>query len=583
MAGQSNMEGMAWIDHIKNHLLTNELFHDYYAPFVNKSSGLFNQRDDVSIRIVHELFNKTGILGSGYGRKSYPRYFGPEIGFGKTVGDYFDDQVLLIKVAYGGSTLAIDWKTPSAPPTTFNYTFCNATGCQPYPKSSYGALYRRMLSVVRETLSNLGAYVKGYDGEYQLCGFVWWQGFNDVLDEKKTSEYERNLRALLTDVRKDLGVPELPLVVAELGMLGLTPREKSHSVFREAQQAACASQTRCQYVRTAQYAVINEVRYDGEHHYFGRAEVMIRASQDFATAIIGEMFPPSSTSSTAVAPSMRAPSVSSAPGMQPSTTGVPSDSIAPALRSSVPNVPPSAITSAPSVTPLPKSFCFSGESTLQVKSNDKGTGTTLMKDIKIGDEVLTTTGKYERIYSFGHRHEFIEAEFLQLIPSELEISGDHMLMVDSHFTPASSIQVGDELESANGEIIKVEAVHRVVRRGVYAPFTASGTIVVNNIKASNYIAFQESERLMIGGWRTPLTFQWIAHISQSPHRLSLLLGMSEPEEYNVDGMSTWIVGPYEVSKWILEQNGVIVTVLLAPAVALGAVLSTIEQLMSWLA
>jgi hypothetical protein len=206
-----------------------------------------------------------------------------------------------------------------------------------------------------------------------------------------------------------------------------------------------------------------------------------------------------------------------------------------------------------------------------------------MKDIKIGDEVLTATGKYERIYSFGHRHESIEAEFLQLIPSGLEISGDHMLMVDGHFTPASSVQVGDELESANGEIIKVDAVRRVMRKGVYAPFTASGTIVVSNIKASNYIAFQDSECLLLGGWRTPLTFQWIAHISQSPHRISIRLGVSGPEEYNVDGMSTWIVGPHEVSKWLLEQNAVVVTMLLAPAVGLGVVLSTIEQLISWLA
>jgi hypothetical protein len=470
MAGQSNMEGMAWIDHLKNYLLTDEILHDYYAPFVNTSSGLFNQRDDVSVRIVHELYNRTGILGSGYGRKSSYRYFGPEIGFGNTVGDYFDDQVLLIKVAYGGSTLAVDWKTPSAPPTTFNYTFCNATGCQPYPASSYGALYRRMLSVVRETLSNLGAYVNGYDGEYELSGFVWWQGFNDVVDSKKVSEYEDNLRALITDVRIDLDIPDLPIVVGELGMLGLTPREKSHTIFREAQRAACASQTRCQYVGTARYVVLNGVRYDGESHYLGRADVMIRASQDFAIAMIGEMFPPTSAPSTTVAPSTPAPSVSSVPSMQPSTTGAPSDSLAPSLRSGVPSMQPSAITSAPSVklpilpvSPLPKKFCFSGESTLQVKSNK---GTTLMKDIKIGDEVLTATGKYERIYSFGHRHESIEAEFLQLIPSGLEISGDHMLMVDGHFTPASSVQVGDELESSNGEIIKVDAVRRVMRERV---------------------------------------------------------------------------------------------------------------------
>jgi hypothetical protein len=140
--------------------------------------------------------------------------------------------------------------------------------------------------------------------------------------------------------------------------------------------------------------------------------------------------------------------------------------------------------------------------------------------------------------------------------------------------------VGDELESASGDVIIVEAINTVVRTGVYAPFTSSGTIVVSNIKASNYIAFQDSGRLIVGGWETPFTYQWIAHMSQSPHRILSQLGLSGAEEYTVDGMSTWIAGPHELSQWLIDQNGAIVTVMLVPAVGLGMLSMAVERVVS---
>ena len=203
-----------------------------------------------------------------------------------------------------------------------------------------------------------------------------------------------------------------------------------------------------------------------------------------------------------------------------------------------------------------------------------------MKDLQLGDNVLAATGKYEKVYSFGHRHESVTAEFLQLLPSTLEISRDHMLLVRGKYVPASAVQVGDKLESASGDVIIVEAINTVVRTGVYAPFTSSGTIVVSNIKTSNYIAFQDSDRLIVGGWMTPITYQWIAHMSQSPHRILSQLGLSGAEEYTVDGMSTWIAGPHELSQRLIDQNGAIVTAMLVPAVGLGMLRMVTERIVS---
>jgi hypothetical protein len=223
------------------------------------------------------------------------------------------------------------------------------------------------------------------------------------------------------------------------------------------------------------------------------------------------------------------------------------------------------------------SFCFSGETTVEVK----GKGTLFMKELNVGDEVLSETGIYESVYSFGHRHETLEASFLQFLPSTIEISRDHMLKIDSRYIPASAVQVGDKLETGTGEYLTVESIHTVVRKGVYAPFTMSGTIVVSNIKSSSYIAFQDSDGFVVGGWKTPLSFQWLAHGSQSPHRTWVRLFGAKNEAYSDMGMSSWVVGPHLLCSWYMEQSSAVMILLLIPALMCLLVFSTFEVVLSW--
>lgn len=243
--------------------------------------------------------------------------------------------------------------------------------------------------------------------------------------------------------------------------------------------------------------------------------------------------------------------------------------------------PPVRVTTSPAPAVqvnIKPSFCFSG--TTMVQSKNKGD--VFMKDIQIGDRVLASTGNYETMYSFGHRDESLDAEFLQLLPSTLEISKDHMLLVNSRYAPASSVQVGDVLKLANGDDMTVDAIKTVVRTGVYAPFTTSGTIVVSNIKASTYIAFQDSDSLIVGGWTTPLSFQWIAHVSQSPHRIyGRLSRITSEEEYTENGISTRVELPFRFFEWCLRQHGLVMILLLVPALLLLLCLSAVEVILSF--
>jgi len=228
--------------------------------------------------------------------------------------------------------------------------------------------------------------------------------------------------------------------------------------------------------------------------------------------------------------------------------------------------------------PIVTGACFSGKNKIQVR--DKGT--IMMKDLKIGDEILVAKNTYDKVYSFGHRHESTTAEFLQFLPSGLEITNDHMVVIEGGCrVPASSIQVGDRLQLGTGELDTVTQINMVSRNGVYAPFTFSGNIVASDVMASNYIAFQDSDRLIVGNWKTPMTFQWLAHLSQSPHRIfTRLFSATIDETYTAEGISTWIEIPQKMGKWWLSQNNFVMMLLLIPVLALFLIFSMVEMLLS---
>jgi hypothetical protein len=200
-----------------------------------------------------------------------------------------------------------------------------------------------------------------------------------------------------------------------------------------------------------------------------------------------------------------------------------------------------------------------------------------MAQLAIGDKVLVSSGEYEVVYSFGHRHESAEAEYLHFLPSNLEISEDHMVKIGSHYVPASAVRIGDQVETDAGDMMTIEAIRRVARKGAYAPFTMSGTIVVSNVKASSYVAFQDSTHLKIGGLSTPLSFQWLAHLSQAPYRVwARVFGETNKETYTHEGISTRIYAPYHIWEWYLEQNAICMIVLVVPALICLLLASAVE-------
>ena len=117
LAGQSNMEGQGFIkaDPKRNggkgsleFLVKDPATADKFKHLVGKDGKWAGAR-----RRVDSLSRPQG---QAHGRATGPGRdpIGPELGFGHVVGDAFEEPVLLIKLAWGGKSLAKDFRPPSS-------------------------------------------------------------------------------------------------------------------------------------------------------------------------------------------------------------------------------------------------------------------------------------------------------------------------------------------------------------------------------------------------------------------------------------------------------------------------------------
>ena len=235
LAGQSNMEGKA-----KVALLEYQVAQPATRPLFQRfqKDGQWIERDDVWIKFL----DRKGRLTVGYGS---PKCIGPELAFGWGVGDRCEAPVLLIKTAWGGRSLWRDFRPPSAglpAPVVLEKMLADAQKRKPETTLAditkpFGASYREMLNDVNQTLANLKTLFPDYAGQgYELAGFIWFQGWNDMINADYTAQYTTNLIAFIRDVRKDFQAPKLPFVIGQMGVDG-TNANTNIKRFKDAQAA----------------------------------------------------------------------------------------------------------------------------------------------------------------------------------------------------------------------------------------------------------------------------------------------------------------------------------------------------------
>jgi len=265
LAGQSNMQGHAHIstfDHLGMDPVT--------APILKEMRS-----DDGTPRICEGVWITSignggteeeyhGPLTVGYGAIGRGTKIGPEFTFGIYMQKLLSEPILIIKTAWGGKSLHTDFRSPGSGPYVFNESQLETLKSRGKDieqvmedrAEATGLYYRLMLEHVNKVLSDINRVCPVYDSEsgYELAGFVWFQGWNDMVDRgvypnrDKPGGYElysRLLSQFIRDVRKDLSAPQLPFAIGVMGIGGPVDRygpgqqryRSTHEGFRRAMAA----------------------------------------------------------------------------------------------------------------------------------------------------------------------------------------------------------------------------------------------------------------------------------------------------------------------------------------------------------
>jgi alpha-galactosidase len=101
---------------------------------------------------------------------------------------------------------------------------------------------------VKKVLAEPKQVIRKYNPRqgYEIAGFVWLQGFNDMVDSHVYlnqdkpdgyAMYSELLAHFIRDVRKDLSAPKMPFVIGVMGVGGLKDQSPSMVAFRQAMAA----------------------------------------------------------------------------------------------------------------------------------------------------------------------------------------------------------------------------------------------------------------------------------------------------------------------------------------------------------
>jgi hypothetical protein len=215
-----------------------------------------------------------------------------------------------------------------------------------------------------------------------------------------------------------------------------------------------------------------------------------------------------------------------------------------------------------------------------------------MKDVKVGDRILTAANEFEPVYAFGHFQPYRKTQFLKIETDNqnaLEVTADHLLYREGNTNPvrSGSIQVGDRLLSFDSVQTSVQTVKRVsstVKTGIYAPLTPSGNFLVNRVKVSSYVSIQaprnENDTSEYAEFDRGVKFMpqhTGIHLLLAPFRT--FCHFQTCDTYNEYGMPPHIASGIQMLKWAEEQGQWLQVAMFIPAIVLFSVAFIFERVM----
>lgn len=231
LSGQSNMVGFGRIDGQGAGTLETLVTQEHKFPnLYDNETQAWHKHDNVMYSGVIAAKGKAR-LRPGFGAKQSS--FGPELGFGRIMGYYHQEPVIIIKCSIGNRSLAWDYLPPGSE------RFSTVEADQTWRQAGYGDSPKRWLDAISprhvrwyagkqfddcfldendrsytadlmgfKPVRNVVDILDNFSQEYpnyasrgfEIAGYVWWQGHKDQND-LDASRYEFNLVNFINAVR----------------------------------------------------------------------------------------------------------------------------------------------------------------------------------------------------------------------------------------------------------------------------------------------------------------------------------------------------------------------------------------------
>ncbi len=190
--------------------------------------------------------------------------FGPEIGFARALHAAEKKPFAIVKAAFSGTSLAVDWNPADA--------------------QSEKSCYRALVAETKAAI--VAAKDRGID--LRIRALIWMQGESDA-SQADAPRYAERLGGMLAALRKDLASPQLIALLAVNTRFG-NGRNTFIPVIIDQQKALAAKDSCCAYVDTSAASIANEYHFDSAGTLeAGRllAEALMRFEKAAASSPVG--------------------------------------------------------------------------------------------------------------------------------------------------------------------------------------------------------------------------------------------------------------------------------------------------------
>ena len=233
---------------------------DGTLEYAVKTKGLYRylvNDDDGSWSTSHSVRNVRGMSSGNGDMHVYHNEFltvrgetiGPEFGIGHCLEEAasVDTPIMLLKSCIGNRSLGWDLLPPGSPRYDFNgRTYAGYKDSpaswplgdpKPDPIGWYAGLqYDADIANAKSVLAELDKYYPDASS-YEVAGFFWWQGDKDRYDGSYAAMYERNLVAMIKQLREEFNAPNAKFVLATLGQTALSTASGTERLILDAMLA----------------------------------------------------------------------------------------------------------------------------------------------------------------------------------------------------------------------------------------------------------------------------------------------------------------------------------------------------------